>query len=79
VVELLVGGPTATTGLVNIGDQLLSVNGHSLIGLPFEKVQSPLDTQIDKADRQTSSVHSACTIEQHCHNIHTYQLEHSSV
>lgn len=38
--NLMQGGPAARSGLLNIGDQIMSINGTSLVGLPLATCQS---------------------------------------
>lgn len=38
--NMLPGGPASRCGLLNIGDQIISVNGVSLVGLPISSAQN---------------------------------------
>lgn len=40
IASLMHGGPAAKSGRLNIGDQIMTVNGTSLVGLPLSTCQS---------------------------------------
>lgn len=52
IASLMHAGPAAKSGRLNIGDQIMTVNGTSLVGLPLSTCQS-----IIKVSSFTSSSH----------------------
>ena len=52
IANLCPAGPTARCGHLNIGDQIIAINGVSLVGLPLSKCQEYI-----KVTSRVSSVH----------------------
>lgn len=51
IANMMHGGPAEKSGKLNIGDQIMSINGTSLVGLPLSTCQS-----IIKVPRQEKTI-----------------------
>lgn len=47
IANMMHGGPAEKSGRLNIGDQIMSINGTSLVGLPLSTCQSIIKVQVD--------------------------------
>lgn len=45
IANMMHGGPAEKSGKLNIGDQIMSINGTSLVGLPLSTCQSIIKVQ----------------------------------
>lgn len=45
IANMMHGGPAEKSGRLNIGDQIMSINGTSLVGLPLSTCQSIIKVQ----------------------------------
>lgn len=46
IASLMHAGPAAKSGRLNIGDQIMTVNGTSLVGLPLSTCQSIIKVRV---------------------------------
>lgn len=46
IANMMHGGPSEKSGRLNIGDQIMSINGTSLVGLPLSTCQSIIKVQV---------------------------------
>jgi len=47
IANMMPGGPAARGGQLNIGDQVISVNGISMVGLPLSSCQAQIKKMLD--------------------------------
>lgn len=64
IANMMHGGPAEKSGKLNIGDQIMSINGTSLVGLPLSTCQSIIKVSIIKVPRHEEA--SAATDAKRC-------------
>lgn len=54
IANMMHGGPAEKSGKLNIGDQIMSINGTSLVGLPLSTCQSIIKVPGDGMGKSTA-------------------------